>query len=92
MSELDKLEQYLKEHKYEYVRHDEDRNQYMNRHQLIVYDSEMNYQWDAICHFGSYGYEKGLLEVAGTIVRNDDDSVEGWLTADEIIGRLEGKA
>ena len=45
-------------------------------------------EWDAICHSGSYGHEQGLLEVMGTIVRADDDDVEGWLTAEEILQRL----
>ena len=44
--------------------------------------------WDAICHSGSYGHEQGLLEVMGTIARADDDDVEGWLTAEEILQRL----
>ena len=44
--------------------------------------------WDAICHSGSYGHEQGLLEIMGTIVRADDDDVEGWLTAEEILQRL----
>ena len=47
-------------------------------------------EWDAICHSGSYGHERGLLEVMGTIARavEDDDDVEGWLTAEEILQRL----
>lgn len=44
--------------------------------------------WDAICHCGSYGYEQGLIEVAGSIVKNDNDEVEGYLTAEEILARL----
>lgn len=89
MKELDKLEQYLKEHEYCYIREDDDSN-YMNRHQIIVFDSEAQREWDAICHRGSYGYEQGLLEIMGTIVNNDcGDSVEGYLTADDIIKRLE---
>ena len=44
--------------------------------------------WDAICHSGSYGHEQGLLEVMGTVARADDDGVEGWLTAEEILQRL----
>lgn len=44
--------------------------------------------WDAICHSGSYGHERGLLEIMGIIVRVDDDEVEGWLTAEEILQRL----
>lgn len=41
---------------------------------------------DAICHSGSYGHEKGLLEVMG-LTRNDD-FVEGWLTSEEVFDRI----
>lgn len=44
--------------------------------------------WDAVCHSGSYGHEKGLLEIMGTIVQTVDDDVEGWLTAEEILSRV----
>lgn len=91
MSELDKLEKYLKEHGYEYIREDFDGTQsYDTKHQIIVYkDGERS--WDAICHQGSYGYEEGLLEIYGDIVWHDidGDSVRGWLTADNVIARIE---
>jgi hypothetical protein len=45
-------------------------------------------EWDAICHEGSYGHELGLLEIMGSIVEADDDDVEGFLTADEILARI----
>lgn len=41
---------------------------------------------DAICHSGSYGHEIGLLEIMG-LTRNDD-SVEGWLTSEEVFDRI----
>ena len=88
MSELDKLQQYLKEHDYFFKRIDEEHNKFINRHQIIVYSSDGDYRWDAICHFGSYGFEYGLLEIAGNIVEGSE-RVEGWLTADDIISRLE---
>lgn len=44
--------------------------------------------WDAILHCGSYGHSAGLLEIYGSIVRNEDDDVEGYLTATEILSRL----
>ena len=44
--------------------------------------------WDAICYFGSCGYSEGLLEGMGSITRNGRP-VEGWLSADDIIARLE---
>lgn len=91
MNELDKLEQYLKENNIPYERFDEVTNtSKLNRHQIIVYgDSyKTNRLWDAICHYGSYGYKEGLIEIMGNIVDIDDD-VEGCLTANEIIKRLE---
>lgn len=88
MSELDKLESYLKSNNYEYVRIDERRP--VPRHQIIVYDDYGDRAWDAICHRGSYGYEDGLLEIMGSIVdvEKDGDSVAGWLTAEDVINRL----
>lgn len=41
---------------------------------------------DAICHSGSYGHEEGLLKIMG-LTRNDD-SVEGWLTSEEVFDRI----
>jgi hypothetical protein len=37
----------------------------------------------------SYGHEAGLLEIMGTGLVEGPCTVEGWLTADEIIKRLE---
>lgn len=99
MSELDKLEQYLKEHDYPYERIDEEGSKIPgiipigSRHQLIVYgDKEKSERlWDAICHYGSYGFEQGLIEVMGESVVRGEYSVEGYLTAEEIIQRLEEK-
>lgn len=90
MSELDKLEQYLKDHRYRYERKDKE-SEYpdgkFNWHQIRVYDHSGEIQeWDAICHYGSYGYEQGLLEIMGSITGDSD--VIGWLTAEEVIERL----
>lgn len=100
LEELNKLENYLKDNNYNYRRVDiyEERvttptglpyTLKYPRHQLIVY-GEDGRQWDAICQQGSYGYDSGLLEVYGDIVNINDD-VEGFLTTDELITRLEGK-
>ena len=91
MSELNKLENYLKEHGYEYKRNDiKETPLTIERHQVIVYDNG-EWSWDAICQPGSYGYEEGLLEIMGDIVWYDidGDSVRGWLTADDVIARIE---
>ena len=106
MTELDKLEQYLKEKKIPFDRVDQDcplrmkmamkkmkisiSDGFGERHQIIVYDDYGNRRWDAICHYGSYGYEQGLLEIMGDIVKPEDgDDVAGYLTADDVIKRME---
>lgn len=39
--------------------------------------------WDAICHEGSYGHERGLLEVMGLPDCGED--VLGYLTAEDVL-------
>lgn len=94
MIEMDKLETYLKRSGIKYHRiHmplciSEEGFICGERNQIIVYGEDEKRQWDAICHKGSYGYEDGLLEIMGNIVR-DDETVEGWLTAADVIERIE---
>lgn len=93
LTQMDKLEIYLKEHHIPYDRIDKlemfeetPHGKYIKQceqHQIIAR------HWDVICHRGSYGHEEGLLKAMGTIVRTND-SVEGWLTADDVIKRIEG--
>ena len=47
--------------------------------QIVVGD----WDWDAICHSGSYGHENGLIEVMGLPQCQDD--VIGYLTAEEVL-------
>lgn len=107
MTELDKLEAYLKENGYFYARWDgiaqepvagcarhktaPDGYEHLEHHQIVVFDEAARRVFDAICHYGSYGYKSGLLEVMGSTIvdPNVGDSVEGYLTADDIIKRLE---
>lgn len=90
MSEIDKLEEYLKTHGYNYERIKGDPlGDMQGRNQIIVYGGTGKRLWDAICHTGSYGYFQGLIEVMGSAVVRCDDDVEGYLTADDIIKRLE---
>ena len=97
MTEMDKLEAYLKEKGYEYERIDKSEGlkdiPLIDIHQIIVYKRGKR-DWEAICHKGSYGYEQGLLEVMGSrVVRESDhDWVVGYLTAQDVIDRLEGRA
>ena len=100
LSNLNKLEQYLVEHNIPYERIDQedkpldDGHKYVlvefERHQICVPREGEGREWDAICHRGSYGAEEGLLEIMGNIVDPlAVDSVEGWLTADDVISRIE---
>lgn len=66
-----------------------------NGGQIIVYekDSKIKRAWDAICHDGSYGRERGLLEVMGDLVNEEaGDGVEGYLTAKEVLERIDRRA
>lgn len=95
LKELSKLEKYLKDNNIAFVRIDEDGveiNTLMGkivvgeRHQIVVDDC-----WDVICQPNSYGWKEGLLELSGSLVRPEftEDGVEGWLTAEDVINRLE---
>lgn len=85
MKEMDKLEKYLKDNGYLY-----ERNAEYDGEQIIVYDNRGRRQWDAVCHCFSYGHKDGLLEIMGTIVKDKEMEVEGFLTAQDIVERLEG--
>ena len=99
MAEFDKLQDYLLTHGYN-VDIIHQRRQMLGRalvqsehHQLIVNDTENPAirLWDAVISDYSYGHEDGLLEAMGTGLLEGPGTVEGWLTADEIIKRLEEK-
>lgn len=96
MSELDILAQYLKKRNIPFERYDcdkiftldDDYTFHLDRHQICV-PSQKYPLWDAICQQGSYGYEDGLLEIYGDIVETGGDVVEGYLTAQDVIERIE---
>lgn len=83
MTELEKLKNYLDDHgfdaRWSYVNDEND--------QVVVYLDNRR-MWDAVCHRWSYGGDRGLLEIYGSIC-ND---VIGWLTADDVIKILEWQA
>lgn len=104
MSELDKLEKYLKDNNIAYERLDEmpsyapfsvlKKNGLTTMFHQICVPSRKNCKWDVICHKGSYGYEEGLLELMGSLLTDEErkeDSVVGYLTADNIIKRMENE-
>ena len=92
LTELNKLEEYLKENDFRYERRDRagvvcDGEEVIDWHQIKVYE-DCRTVWDVICHYGSYGFEDGLLEGMGSIFGSD---VEGWLTAADVIRKIEGR-
>ena len=98
LTELNKLEKWLKDNKYDVERWDEEEEELpftdfvVARHQVFVKNKEGGKLFDAICHPGSYGYEQGLIEIMNgslKLTKDGDDDVEGWLTADEVVKRLE---
>lgn len=53
----------------------------------IAYPSFDNTVCDVVCHWGSHGHEKGLLDIMGLCENNFDD-VEGYLTAEDVFERI----
>ena len=103
LTELNKLEEYLKKHGIKYTRRDEEHTfpvsidgeekiVTIDKHQIVAFDPKKVQLWDVICHYGSYGADQGLLEIAGDIVEKDEGDVVGFLTADDVIERIERKA
>lgn len=103
LTQLNRVEQYLKDKGIPYERFDNEdiplsptityAFKEMERHQICVPGySAQSRKWDVICQRGSRGAEEGLLEIYGSIVDPyAGDSVEGWLTADDVIARIEGR-
>lgn len=99
LTELNKLEAYLKAHGIRYEREDREARRLPDGtfyggdwHRIVVRNTDdYPWFWDAICRRGSFGAEKGLLEIMGDIVNEEavGDRVEGWLTAEEVIERIE---
>ena len=94
LAELDALEKWLKkfceEHPpFRYTRYDIEEREYYRRHQINVYAGR-NFIFDAICQPGSYGYERGLLEIKGKAVLNEEtgEKTLGWLKARDVIKRF----
>ena len=80
-SEMDKLEAYLKENDINYTRTTEEKLGFG------MFDQIKCGGWDVVCHKYSYGGEEGLLESYG--MPEDDGDVTGFMTAADIIERLE---
>lgn len=89
-TEIDKLIGYLKicpPEKYTYSV-----TECYGRPQVIFMDFQTGERVaDCVCHSGSYGHERGLIEAIGAPLVNEEevgDDVEGCLTAIDIMARI----
>ncbi len=56
-------------------------------YQVVVYDDEGNRVVSAVEGYGTYGYKADSIEIMG--LTENGDTVEGWLTAEEVFGRIQ---
>lgn len=66
-------------------------NKFCDGWQVIYPEDGEKRVMDAIEHFGSYGNEQDLLEIMGLLTPEEEeqDSVLGHLTAEEVCSRIE---
>lgn len=93
LTEFNKLRDYLIEHRFDFV--ETHRYSIFNVlckdfNKIEVYENDKPI-WSTIISQVSIGYEGGLLEVMGNIITNTDDTVKGYLTANDIIKMIESK-
>ena len=96
-TELDRLQEYLIARRITHDRIDEEeiidktgRVLVPDRHEICVPEEGENCRWTAACHRGSYGWKQRMIEICGTLVtEEDDDTVVGYLTAKDVIKRME---
>lgn len=76
-SEMDKLQNWLKKN---HIQH-ERRSIIQNGDQILIEND--NIKISCICHYGSYGYNQGLIEMWDFA-----NEPEGWLTAEACKRRI----
>lgn len=54
----------------------------------IMYPNQAYCKCDVICNDYSYGGTEGLLEIMGLVDNDNEDTVEGYLTAEEVAKRI----
>lgn len=87
LHELDVLEKGLSERGIKFERYS-----FLGGDQIYVFNDKGEYFFDAICNRYSLGHQKGLLEIMGSIVKNEDvREVEGYLSAEEILRRIDNE-
>lgn len=89
--EILKLKEMLEKAKIPFEYNDDFFNGYQKpSYQIIVLDKYGNRLCDVVYHFGNYGYDEGLLEIMGALTKeeSENDSVLGYLTAEEVFKRF----
>ena len=88
MSEMEKLQKWLDKNNIKYERRIDDgvliditSGKRFNTNQILIKANDIELSF--ICHYGSYGYEQGLIEMY-----DRENEPEGWLTAEKCINKL----
>lgn len=56
---------------------------------MIICSKNGQREWDVICNWGSYGGDSGKLEEMGLFDKEEDeDSVTGWLTPQQVFNKF----
>ena len=79
MSEMEKLQEWLDKNNIKYERYIEEGR--LNRNQILIKTNKIKLSF--ICHYGSYGYQQGLIEMY-----DFENEPEGFLTAKQCINKL----
>ena len=90
--EIYKLHNLLEDRNIEHEFIIEENGEYTRRMIKIhdVQDGEKFEILSAILHYGSYGYEQGLIEILGLLTRSEEkeSNVVGYLTAEDVFRRV----
>ena len=88
LTEFNKAERMLKERGIKYEREDQESG-YYERHMIKQTNENDEWVWDFVCSTGTYGSDDGLLEYWSKKLRDNGDEPFGWLTAEEVIQKIE---
>lgn len=92
LDELERLKALLDDNNIEYkFIFERASNPKYNRRLVKLYDNYGSEVLSAICHYGSYGYEQGKIEIMGLLTKTEQkhsSGVVGYLDADNVLKRI----
>lgn len=91
LDELENLKLLLEENNIEYkFIFERASNPKYNRRLVKLYNEYGDEVLSAICHYGSYGYEQGKIEIMGLLTKEESkhNSVVGFLDAKNVLKRI----